>query len=79
MRKNGASNKNADDNHGAHEQFYRFPVAGHKHDTFLNEYPYGYPPKYNEYARAHLYCEFCRHSILFAVFYRKVLGGTTAM
>ena len=64
MRKNGASDKNADDNHGAHEQFYRFPVAGHKHDTFLDEYPDRYPPKYNEYARAHLYCEFSRHSIL---------------
>lgn len=68
MRENGASDKNAGDNHGAHEQFCGFPVAGHKHDTFFNEYPHGYPPKYNEYARAHLYREFRSHSILVAGF-----------
>ena len=68
MRENGASDKNADDNHGAHEQFCRFPVAGHIHDTFFDDEPHGYPPKYNEYARAHLYREFRSHSIVFAVF-----------
>jgi hypothetical protein len=70
MRENGASDKNADDNNDTHEQFYRFPVAGDKYDTFLNQYPERDPPKYNEYARAHLYCEFRSHPILAAVFSR---------
>ena len=30
MRKNGASEKDPNDNNGAHEYFYLFPVAGHK-------------------------------------------------
>jgi hypothetical protein len=71
MRKNGASEKDPNDNNGAHEHFYLFPVAGHKLYALFYDEPHRDPPQYNKYTCTHLESQFRRgHPILTPLYFR---------